>query len=296
MTTEDETVGAKPLNHIGIPLASADAYMMVGETTVPPLPESVSAARSFLRTLLKEKICDDVLDNAQLLISEIVTNATLHAHTQIAIAVYTDDDQVHVQVRDYNEQLPTSSIKDDVQERSMTGRGLDLVASLATEYGVTELGPEGKIVWFTCSKEATENTNWDHLESWDLEELVDTEEETQEVEVVIIEMTSADFLQALQDQEDLLREIALWLVSNVGNVENMVLIENARRTIKDNFALHESFIILQLPCTYVEDFKALHDVLTWAQTLVDNGELLYAGSLEKILELCSQLLCHIANK
>ena len=79
-----------------------------------------------------------------LLLSELVTNAVLHAGTEIEVEVQLDGDILRVEVRDGDPRLPT------VRHYSLlsgTGRGLALVAETARSWDVEPL-PTGKRVWF----------------------------------------------------------------------------------------------------------------------------------------------------
>ena len=49
----------------------------------------------------------DLSDSAELLVSEVVTNALLHAGTDIALAATVDDDGALVQVGDGSPHLPS---------------------------------------------------------------------------------------------------------------------------------------------------------------------------------------------
>jgi anti-sigma regulatory factor (Ser/Thr protein kinase) len=83
-------------------------------------------------------------DDAVLLLSELVTNAVLHAGTDIEVTVQLDKDVLRVEVRDGDARLPT------VRHYSLlsgTGRGLALVAQTARSWDVEPL-PTGKRVWF----------------------------------------------------------------------------------------------------------------------------------------------------
>ena len=85
------------------------------------------------------------LADAQLLISELVTNAVRYGAPPIEVAVRCEPGQgVQVWVRDGGAGRPLvrkSGVHDD------GGRGLPLVKALSTAWGVRQL-PTGKQVWF----------------------------------------------------------------------------------------------------------------------------------------------------
>lgn len=107
-------------------------------------PESAGAARRFVTSALTG-VGGDVLDTVELLTSELVTNAVLHAGTDIEVQVWAMAGRVHVSVFD---EAPTRSIarrEDDVD--AATGRGLQMVESLASAFG-SDIVSGTKMVWF----------------------------------------------------------------------------------------------------------------------------------------------------
>jgi anti-sigma regulatory factor (Ser/Thr protein kinase) len=124
--------------------------MPTATTTLPPEPTSARACRRFLLSTLDEWDADQFADDAVLLLSELVTNAVLHAGTEIEVAIRLDGDILRVEVRDGDPRLPT------VRQYSLlsgTGRGLALVARTARSWDVEAL-PSGKRVW--CELEASQ--------------------------------------------------------------------------------------------------------------------------------------------
>jgi anti-sigma regulatory factor (Ser/Thr protein kinase) len=119
---------------------------------LPPVTTSVGAARRLVaETLTAAGFDSDVVDTALLLTSEVVTNAVLHAHTEVHVRVRADSG-VRVEVIDGSAVVPGQRRHDP---ESITGRGLDLVQALATAYGVTP-SPDGtgKTVWFVLGDPA----------------------------------------------------------------------------------------------------------------------------------------------
>ena len=70
------------------------------EARLPPQPASVAEARSLMRGLLRETGRDDLVETAVLLVSEVVTNALLHAGTDIELAAALSEDGLRVEVGD----------------------------------------------------------------------------------------------------------------------------------------------------------------------------------------------------
>ena len=87
-----------------------------------------------------------LVDSVVLVVSELVTNAVLHARTGLSIEVERHDGVVRVTVRDGSPQQPRRR-RHGVS--AGTGRGLGLLATLATAWGSETTGPpHRKAVWF----------------------------------------------------------------------------------------------------------------------------------------------------
>ena len=65
-----------------------------------PLPSSVRSARLFVVDKLQEWRCDDLVDGAALLTSELATNAVKHTNQPFQVAVERTDDGIRVEVAD----------------------------------------------------------------------------------------------------------------------------------------------------------------------------------------------------
>ena len=117
-----------------------------------PEPASVAAARAFVAgRLAAGGATAATTDVAALCVSELVTNAVVHAGTEIEVRVTERPGAFHVEVRDRRRatvlvgQPPAGP--DDTH-----GRGLFLVESLAAEWGITD-EVAGKVVWFDVADE-----------------------------------------------------------------------------------------------------------------------------------------------
>jgi PAS domain S-box-containing protein len=130
-----------------------------------PALTSAGAARRLVREALEAADRLEWSDAGELAVSELVTNAALHAHTPIEVHVEVFDDRLCVEVRDFN---PTLPVQRDYDDQATTGRGMGLVATVALDCGVHSLGPEGKITWF-CVGDQEERSVDDLLDAWDLD-------------------------------------------------------------------------------------------------------------------------------
>src|SRR5206468_2951238 len=86
---------------------------------------------------------------AELLVSELVTNAVLHARTDLTVAVERRGENVRVSVSDGSARQPR--LRHHSVEAG-TGRGLLLVERMARRWGVEPAGT-GKVVWFEVSRD-----------------------------------------------------------------------------------------------------------------------------------------------
>ncbi|UIX35348.1 SpoIIE family protein phosphatase [Streptomyces sp. GQFP] len=118
--------------------------------TFDPVGRSVATARSFVRDTLQGWGFADIVDDAVVLTSELVTNAVIHAGTSADVLCLRSDDGVRIEVADrYPEReipLQGSPVNMGSPDRE-GGRGLQLCAALAGRWGV-EYTPTQKQVWF----------------------------------------------------------------------------------------------------------------------------------------------------
>jgi PAS domain S-box-containing protein len=115
-----------------------------------PVGRSVATARAFVRDTLQGWGYSDVVDDAVVLTSELVTNAVVHAGTSADVLCLRTEDGVRVEVADrYPERevpLQGTGQSPGNPDRE-NGRGLLLCAALASRWGV-DYSPTRKQVWF----------------------------------------------------------------------------------------------------------------------------------------------------
>lgn len=115
-----------------------------------PDAQAAGDARRFLAEVLCSVHATRVLDEAQLLVSELVGNAVRHGLPPIEVDVRCDGGELlEIRVRDSLEGRPRLKHVDLDAEG---GRGIALVDLLSEQWG-TEFDPEagGKVVWFRLS-------------------------------------------------------------------------------------------------------------------------------------------------
>jgi GAF domain-containing protein len=115
-------------------------------TTLSPTGRSAATARRTVEQVLQEADLGGLLDEALLLVTELVTNAVVHAGTEIELRIETAPEGLRVEVVDRSPgSLPV--IRPAPAETREGGRGVFLLDALATEWGTRHFSG-GKSVWF----------------------------------------------------------------------------------------------------------------------------------------------------
>ena len=110
--------------------------------------KSARTARRFVHDVLDGWGCDDLQDGAALLVSELVTNAVVHAHSAVELALHLRPARVRFEVIDTaRDHVRRRDAKDDEQ----SGRGMALIEAIAVAWGIDSL-LSGKSVWFEMER------------------------------------------------------------------------------------------------------------------------------------------------
>jgi len=293
-------------------------------------PEALSAraARRHVRELLAEAGRQQWGEAAELAVSEVVTNAVLHAHTPIALSALVDDAGLLVEVHDRNPALPAQRSYD---HHATTGRGMELVAALATSYGVRSLGGDGKVVWFRIGDEA--DASPEHLlDLWDdagpPAPAPDRQPLPPGVRAVVLERMPPTLWHAASEHHDaLLRESVLFRAEHPDDPasrSDLALADEARAllrtTLDDELARDAGLAVPPLPehspdalpavseqldlVLHVRPgqapaFAALQDALDAAERLAATDRLLVRPGLPEIVAVrdwaCEQVIAQLAG-
>lgn len=108
---------------------------------------SVGAARRFVAGCLHD-VSTDLVQRVELMTSELATNAIKHAGTGFTVAVQKSARTIRVEVSDSGDGSPR---RRRVRPHHVSGRGLNIVATLSDRWGVREHAA-GSVVWFDVSK------------------------------------------------------------------------------------------------------------------------------------------------
>ncbi|MEV5177771.1 ATP-binding SpoIIE family protein phosphatase, partial [Streptomyces flaveolus] len=109
----------------------------------------VKAARTFVDDHLRSWSLAEMSDALQLIVSEIVTNALIHAGSDVDVRLRAFPDHVRLEVRDSDSNPPVPSplaLDEEDNAQAEHGRGLLIVEALAEQWNSSPNG-RGKTVW-----------------------------------------------------------------------------------------------------------------------------------------------------
>jgi anti-sigma regulatory factor (Ser/Thr protein kinase) len=147
-----DTLGGKPLGgHLMVIASLREALSSVLQASLPaveslrlaPDPTAARASRDFVSRALLDWRLSRLISSARLVVTELVTNATTHAGTDIELTVSKYRGAVRLAVADRSPNLP-------VERHDSTdthGRGLIIIKGLSSACGVLPNTDGGKVVW-----------------------------------------------------------------------------------------------------------------------------------------------------
>lgn len=106
------------------------------EMELPRASGASCTARQALRRLWAGRVTRDVLESAELLVSELAGNAVRHGHGQIVLRAGLDQDRLLVEVVDQGSGFERQLRHRDFED--VGGWGLDIVEELSSRWGVHE--------------------------------------------------------------------------------------------------------------------------------------------------------------
>ena len=105
--------------------------------------EDTRAARGFALGMLEPWRGEQLAADTALVVTELATNAVLHAGSAFSVSLALSDGAIRISVSDT---LPLGADGVDQHLAAVSGHGLGVVAAMATRWGV-ETVPSGKAVW-----------------------------------------------------------------------------------------------------------------------------------------------------
>lgn len=133
-----------------LPIASTDTPLGPVRWQLPAEVTSGSRARTQLPQLLSAWGLASLLDDAELLLSELISNAVVHAHSPVTVTISRHRDVLHVEVSDHG---PGVAHRRDGHLDDTHGRGLMLVDAISSMWGATA-NDDAKTVWFRLAAPA----------------------------------------------------------------------------------------------------------------------------------------------
>lgn len=107
-------------------------------------PEQIPHARKATVDTLTAWEIPDLIDDGQLVVSELLTNALRHVGDPVLMALTREENGVAVGVWDSSPDMPAPRRLDPL---TLDGRGLHLVAAVSSEHGCYRSASGGKVVW-----------------------------------------------------------------------------------------------------------------------------------------------------
>jgi len=296
--------------------------LSVRSVTLQPDFSSARVARRTLRDALVEADRESWSEAGELAISEVVANAVLHTGTPIEVSIAVRDEVLEVQVRDFSAIPPVVPYYD---EHATTGRGMALVAALASDCGVRRIDGGGKSVWFQVRNGAPEQDAEKLLAAWDVNE-PDPTVAGDAVKAVLACLPPRLWLATRQHHDALLRELVLYLAAHDEAPVDVATADSARWLVSHTLAtvlkrmgrkqserlftpsgrlhtrswLPEAIDLeLRVPPSLGPAYEVLQDTLDRAERLAAAGLLLARPGLPEIIEVrdwvCDQIVAQLAG-
>ncbi|MFI7577819.1 ATP-binding protein [Micromonospora sp. NPDC049497] len=114
--------------------------------SLPADRQSPAAARRLVAAHCRAWGMHSTADRAMVIASELISNAVLHAATEVDITATALSGSLRISVRDRAVGTPRPAAVTDSGQLSEGGRGLPIVNALATDWGFFAFG-DGKTVW-----------------------------------------------------------------------------------------------------------------------------------------------------
>jgi anti-sigma regulatory factor (Ser/Thr protein kinase) len=132
-----------------------DTVLWTHETVLAADAVSAARARAFVQEQLLAHDLPDVVEDSRLVVSELATNAVLHAQTPFTVTLEGTQQSVVLTVRDGSSSVPVPAAADVLDT---TGRGLSIVDLVSRDWGVS-VGEDGaKAVWASFAARTREPT------------------------------------------------------------------------------------------------------------------------------------------
>ncbi len=129
-----------------------EAVLAKASEHLPADLRSAGEARELVRTTLDGWTDGDRIDDIVLCVSELVTNAVVHASSSPRILVHVRPAVIHVEVSDASDVLPTPRA---AELNDTSGRGMSILTGFSDRWGSLRRSGGGKTVWFDVARTGT---------------------------------------------------------------------------------------------------------------------------------------------
>jgi PAS domain S-box-containing protein len=274
-----------------------------------------------LRELLSDSHAGGLIEAAELALSELVTNAVLHAGTEVKLRVHASDAALRVEVEDGSPHLP---VRRRFATTAGTGRGLRLLDRTVDRWDVAA-HEAGKTVWFEIGEPA--NTLAPSPGHW---------RERETAEVVLLQVPLLMHAAWQEHAASLLRELLLLSLGDDGAGVHGPAVPNGvgddPDVWADPFELHArasdalsllgeqlpvpdlrsdptalmldateprvtaSRQVLHIPLASVDNFRLLDELLSRAIEAADAGQLLVPSTQPEVAEMRRWLCAEVVGQ
>lgn len=262
----------------------------IAECTFPAEPAAVGGARRAVRAALEAAGGRHLLEAAELVTSELVTNSLVHAGTHVSLRITAEPTAVRVEVVDGSTHTPA---RRGWADTAGTGRGLLIVEAFADRWGTASTAA-GKVVWFEIGNPTFP--------------LVIEDQAPHRGETVEVTLLDAPILMAWAWQEHaatLLREFLLCVLEEDAEVigqhaaasDALSLLNEQfpKPDLPDDLAVVMATLVepgvtadsisIHVPASSVDHFTMLDDLLSRAVVAARQGHLLGAPTQPEVVEM-----------
>jgi anti-sigma regulatory factor (Ser/Thr protein kinase) len=263
-----------------------------------PEPLSASAARLWVQDTLGQIGRNDLVESATAGVSELVTNAILHAQTAISVVLQNFGERVVITVTDRAPVHTQSRFSPDAprEEDSTVGRGLGIVRAFAEDWGVVS-STHGKSIWFVpaAAPHALEEFVLPEIELLGEEEPSESDPDGPRVAVEMVDAPVEPMMRYQDRWTELVRELQLIALGEpsplqaiAAEVCDIVPLTRAQRWMAEDSvarlaAAHEEGrdrvrLTLEVPLVLRDTYIRLRELLARLVSSASHDELLYLTS------------------
>jgi chemotaxis response regulator CheB len=126
-----------------------EAVLARASECLPAHVRSAGEARRLVRSTLDGWTDGDRIDDIVLCVSELVTNAVVHAASSPRVVVHVRPAVIHVEVIDASDVMP---VPRDAAPADTSGRGMSILSGFSDRWGSLRRSGGGKTVWFDVAR------------------------------------------------------------------------------------------------------------------------------------------------